>query len=417
MAIVAAALASWIAARAALGPIRKITLEARRISGGELGRTIMARGGRDAEALARALNDISVTSKRLVDDISAERTRLATVLTGMTDGVIMTDSEGRLLLANRAASSLFGFRAEPFEGRVLIEAVRDYEVDELVRRCLGTGLAQTGQLEGGMGRRFVRAIASPIGGQKPNGCVLLLQDLTELRSLQTTRRELIGNISHDLRTPLAGIKAMVETLKDNAIEDRPAALDFLDRIDSEVDRLTRMVEELTELSRIESGKVELKKEPIDMNALMEDVIREMAPLAERQQVTLTAKPAQGLPSLPADRERIRGVLVNLVHNAIKFNRPGGYVNVTASRDGDFMTVNVVDNGTGISKQDLPHVFERFYKSDKARGGGGSGLGLAIVKHVVQAHGGQVSAQSEEGKGSTFSFSLPLQPPKEANMKH
>jgi two-component system phosphate regulon sensor histidine kinase PhoR len=210
-----------------------------------------------------------------------------------------------------------------------------------------------------------------------------------------------------LRTPIAGIKAMVETLKDSAINDKEATMDFLARIDNEVDRLTQMVSELTELSRIETGRAELRMAATDLNLLIEEVVAQMNPLAEKQQVTISTDLDKDIPMVGADKERIRQTIINLVHNAVKFNHPGGRVAVSTRADGESVTVNVSDTGIGISKEDLPYVFERFYKADKARTKGGSGLGLAIAKHTIQAHGGNIWAQSEEGKGSTFSFSLPL----------
>jgi two-component system phosphate regulon sensor histidine kinase PhoR len=200
---------------------------------------------------------------------------------------------------------------------------------------------------------------------------------------------------------------MVETLKEGAIDDKQAAMDFLSRIDGEVDRLTQMVSELTELSRIETGRAELRMAPLSLNLLVEEVVAQLNPLAQRQQVTITTDLTTDLPTIRADNDRIRQTLVNLVHNAIKFNHPGGKVKVSTGTDADSVIVSVSDTGIGISKDDLPHVFERFYKADKTRAKGGSGLGLAIVKHTIQAHGGNIWAQSEEGKGSTFSFSLPL----------
>jgi two-component system phosphate regulon sensor histidine kinase PhoR len=220
------------------------------------------------------------------------------------------------------------------------------------------------------------------------------------------RRELVGNISHELRTPIAGIKAMAETLQNGAIDDKEAARNFLGRIVGEADRLTQIVTEITQLSRIETGRAELKMEPVNLNVLIEGVLVEMNPLAERQQVTLSNKLSADLPLIQADKDRIRQTIINLVHNSIKFNKPAGKVTVSTGYDSNSVTVSVADTGIGISKDDLPHVFERFYKADKARTGGGSGLGLAIAKHTVQAHGGDIHAQSEEGKGSTFTFNLP-----------
>jgi two-component system phosphate regulon sensor histidine kinase PhoR len=168
-----------------------------------------------------------------------------------------------------------------------------------------------------------------------------------------------------------------------------------------------MVSELTQLSQIETGQADLRMEEVHFDSLVEDVLRQMAPLAERVQVTLTAEPAAGLPAVRADRERIRQTISNLVHNAIKFNHPGGRVTVSTSGGKEAVTVSVTDTGVGITPDDLPHVFERFYKADRARSGGGSGLGLAIAKHTVQAHGGSIRCQSEPGKGTTFTFTLPV----------
>jgi two-component system phosphate regulon sensor histidine kinase PhoR len=317
----------------------------------------------------------------------------------------MTDSEERIILANPAAERLFNFKETTTIGHTLIETVHDYEIADLVKKSLSTNREQTLQLESA--GRFLRVIAVPIAPGGPMATLVLFQDLTELRNLQTMRRELIGNISHDLRTPIAGIKAMVETLQNGALDDKQAATDFLTRIDDEVNRLTQMVTELTELSRIESGKAELKMSPTDINFLIEEVVTQMTPLAESRSLIINTNLEINLPAVAADKERIRQALINLVHNAIKFNNPGGKIVISTKHDKEFVTVSVSDSGTGISQEDLPHIFERFYKADKARSRGGSGLGLAIAKHTVQAHGGNITVNSEKGKGSTFTFNLPL----------
>jgi two-component system phosphate regulon sensor histidine kinase PhoR len=403
---VLAVVAAGLIARATTRPIREITKAAKRIASGELGQKIPVRTRDETGQLAQAFNEMSSNLNKLVGDISIERTKLQTVLANMADGVIMADVEGKIVLANQATERLFSFREKDVINKPLIEVVHDHEADEILKLCLRTSQTQTVQFESVTSKKFLRAIAIPIVEGKLTGALLLFQDLTELRSLQTMRRELIGNISHELRTPLAGIKAMVETLREGAIDDKEAAKDFLTRIDGEVDHLTQMVSELTELSRIETGHAELRMSPVNLNLLVEEVVTQLNPLAQRQQVTITTDLATDLPIVRADNDRIRQTLTNLIHNAIKFNHPGGMVIVSTKVDKESITVSVSDTGIGISKEDLPHVFERFYKADKARPRGGSGLGLAIAKHTVQAHGGSIWAQSEEGKGSTFSFSLP-----------
>jgi two-component system phosphate regulon sensor histidine kinase PhoR len=398
-------LAAWLIARITTWPIRKITEASRKIASGELEQKIAIDTGDEVEELAHSFNEMSSKLKVLVDTISGDKARLETILDNMADGVIMTDNERNVSLANRAVKELF--KIKDVVNKPFIEAVRDYEVDELLKLCIQRVEVQDTQYESGTANRFLRAIAVPITSYRPGGVLILFQDLTDIRNLQTTRRELIGNISHEFRTPLSSIKAMVETLQDGAVDDKEAATDFLNRITSEVDRLAQMVAELTELTRIETGKAELKLKMVNLNLLIEEILKQLSPQAERQQLSIKKELAPDLPLVQADIERIRQVIVNLIHNAIKFTPPGGNITI-ASRSGDnSVNVEIADNGVGISRSNLPHIFERFYKVDRARSDGGTGMGLAIAKHVIEAHGGNIRVQSEEGKGSTFSFSLPL----------
>ena len=386
-------------------PVRQITKAAESIASGNLEQIIPTRTYDEIGRLGHAFNDMSQHLKTTMASIVEGRNNLAAVLTNLTDGVLMTDSEERIILANPAAERLFNFKETNTIGHTLIETVHDYEIADLVKKCLSSNHEQTLQLESA--GRFLRVIAVPIAPDRSLATLVLFQDLTELRNLQTMRRELIGNISHDLRTPIAGIKAMVETLKDSALNDKEAAANFLTRIDDEVDRLTQMVTELTELSHIETGRAELRRVPTNINLLVEEVVAQMNPLAANRPVTIFTDLKINPPIIKIDRDRIRQTLINIVHNAIKFNKPGGKIIISTVYDTESITVSVSDTGTGISQEDLPHIFERFYKADKARSRGGSGLGLAIAKHTIQAHGGTISVKSEEGKGSIFNFNLPF----------
>jgi two-component system phosphate regulon sensor histidine kinase PhoR len=255
--------------------------------------------------------------------------------------------------------------------------------------------------------RFLMVIAVIIKDSHMPGTLLLFQDLTELRSLQTMRRQLVGNISHELRTPLAGMKAVVETLRDGAIDDKQVALDFLDKLNHEVDSMTQLINELIELSRIESGTTKLSLEPLDINNLIKGIITRLSPQAARKQIVMSTELDGNIPVVQADKERIAQVITNLVQNAVKFTPYNGRITVTTSHTSDIVKVHISDTGIGISKEDLPHIFERFFKADKSRAAEGSGLGLAIAKHIVKAHGGEIHVASQEGKGSVFSFSLPI----------
>ena len=400
-------LAAWLIARMTTRPIRELTRASQKIASGEFDHRISVGTKDESGQLAHAFNEMSANLKRSVETISEDRARLTSILDNMADGVILTDIEGNIILTNKAAQRLFRIRGENAKAKPLIEVVREHELNDILKSCLETGREQIAQFDSGTSNKFLRAIAILIDQERQGGALVLVQDLTELKGLQTMRRELVGNISHEFRTPLAGIKAMVETLQGGAIDDQTAASDFLSRIEAEVDRMAQLVAELTELSRIETGRVELELEPVNLNLLVEEVITQLKPQAKRQSLSLKNELAADLPIVQAHKERIRQVIVNLMHNAIKFNRPGGSVSAATKRFEDTVVIEISDTGIGIANDDLPRIFERFYKADRSRAGQGTGMGLAIAKHIVEAHGGEIRAQSEEGKGSTFSFSLPI----------
>ncbi len=404
--IILVIISGWLVARILTRPIRDVTQASRLIASGKLNQRIDIGAMDETGELARSFNQMSIKLTEMVDRMTEDRTRLSGILDNIADGVIMTDTDGNIVIANEAIKTIFRVDNERLIGKSLIENLHDHEIGELFNTCLETGKEQTDQFESIHFKRYIHTIAVPVNGDKPKGVLLLFQDLTELRNLQTMRRELIGNISHDFRTPLAGIKAMVETLRDGAVDDRNVASDFLSRIESEVDRLTQMVTELTELSRIETGS-ELKLEAVGISVLIEEAVHRLKPQAERKNTSITVESLDGIPEIYVDNERVRQVLVNLLHNAVKFTGENGRIVVRYGVEKDMVRVDIIDNGIGIAEKDLPHVFERFYMADKARTGGGTGIGLAIAKHVIEAHHGKITAQSVEGRGSTFSIFLPL----------
>jgi two-component system phosphate regulon sensor histidine kinase PhoR len=352
----------------------------------------------------------------LIGTLSTDRARLRAVLAAMADGLLLLDDGERVVLANRAAADLLGLPGEvdqgaaSEDGRRLIELVHDHELYELVRQALARRQLLSDMVRLGPSGRYLRITATPMPGGGGSALVLV-QDVTEIRRAETIRRDFAANVSHELKTPIASLKALVETLEDGALEDPPAARDFLQRMHVEVDRIAQLVEELLELARIESGRARMTFEPRDAAQMVATAVERLRPQADRAGVTLVVRPGAELPPVRADASRIEGVVVNLVHNAIKFTPAGGRVEAAVDRfelDGrPCVRVAVVDTGAGIPAEDIPRLFERFYKADKSRASSGTGLGLAIVKHVVQAHGGQVGVESEVGVGSTFWFTLPL----------
>jgi two-component system phosphate regulon sensor histidine kinase PhoR len=356
--------------------------------------------------LSNSVHSLVVSLEEQLTNLEAERARLATVLEQLSDGVLIADPHGYIQFANPAAERLFGGN---LVGRSVVEALRHHQIIRVWQRGQESGEIQSESIELPAQRKFLQAIIAPDRFTE-GGTLLLIQDLTRLRHLETVRRDFISNLSHELRTPLASLRALVETLQEGALQDPPAARHFLDQMQTEVDALTQMATELLELSRIEAGRVMLDLAPIAVCELLDSAARRMRLQAERAALTLQVFCPHNLPAVRGDRARLEQVLVNLLHNAVKFTRPGGEITLFAEATSSGVRFAVRDTGVGIPAEELPRIFERFYKSDRSRSGGGTGLGLSIARHIVEAHGGKIWAESTEGKGSTFYFVLPFASP-------
>lgn len=391
--------------------ISQLTQTMQQITAGNLDSRMVATSSDSTGQLIFAFNEMidNLVSRNAA--LEGENRRFNTLLDNMGDGVIIVDEEGSVRLMNQAAARLLHVDAAESYGRAYAEVVRHHQLIDLLLRCRGQQTEQREAIEIG-NDLFLQTTATPFRERGILGYLVILQDLTQVRHLQTVRRDFISNISHELRTPLASLRAVIETLQDGALEDPPAARRFLARAAVEIDLLTQMVEELLELSRIESGMVPLKMEQTAVADLLIEPIERLLPQAQRKNIDLEQHIAAGLPPVLADKERVQRVLTNLIHNAIKFTDPGGQISVNAyakKKHPGELFFSVKDSGAGIPREDLPRIFERFYKSDRARtrGESGTGLGLAISRHIVQAHNGRIWVKSREGKGSTFFFTLPV----------
>jgi len=410
LALLATGVLATLIAEGALRPLRQMTRVMRRMAQGDLDVRLLPTASDEVGDLQRAFNRLADRCRDELGGLRAERNRLAVVLEHLADGVLITDAVGRVGWINPAAAHLLGTTETAALGRSFAQVVRHHRLIELWKLSRQRNDVQTDTLELEHRQRFIQATITPLREDQFRGYLVLLRDLTQVRRLETVRRDFVSNISHELRTPLASLKALVDTLRDGALEDPPAAQRFLDRIETEVDAMTQMVQELLELSRIESGQVPLRLCLTPVAEVVSPPVERLRPQAERAGLRLRVDLPPGLPAVLADAERVQQVVTNLVHNAIKFTPQGGEVVVAAQLVGDEVVISVRDTGIGIPAQDLPRIFERFYKADRARSGGGTGLGLAIAKHVVQAHGGRIWAESVEGEGSAFYFSLPVGSP-------
>lgn len=353
--------------------------------------------------LSGAITSITSTFHLQLSTLEKERSRLATLLEQITDGVLIADEKGIIQFANPAAGRLF--QTSDLINRSVTEVIRNHQLVEAWRRCQKTRELQSESVEIPTRHQYLQLVVVP--DQHTSGSLLLVQDLTRVRRLETVRRDFISNLSHELRTPLASLKALTETLQDGALDDPPAARRFIDQIQIETDAMTQMATELLELSRIESGRLSLDLKPASAFDLLSSASERMQLQAERAGISLQVECADDLPKVNIDSQRLEQVLVNLIHNAVKFTKPGGEVVLEAVSVTGEIRFAVRDTGVGIPADDVSRIFERFYRVDKSRTGSGTGLGLSIAKHIVEAHKGKIWVESTEGQGSTFYFSIPF----------
>ncbi|MBN2548488.1 MAG: PAS domain-containing protein [Anaerolineales bacterium] len=410
--ILAAILLAFILTRFSLQPLRDLTFAATQIATGKLdavrlGSPLTHIPNDEINQLTASFKNMAVQLKTQLEALETERSKMAAVLRVMSDGVMIVDNEGMVRLMNPAAEAIFDIRLGEATGHSVAEVLRHHQLFELWQRCHELDSVQTATVDLAPRHLHLQVTATPLDSSLPGYILLLFQNLTRLRRLETIRQDFISNISHELRTPLASLKALTETLSESALEDPPAARRFLQRMETEVDSLSQMVTELLELSRIESGRVPLQLSPVVPLELVHQAVERLRLQAERVNLTVQITCPEDLPAVLADAKRLEQVLVNLLHNAIKFTPPGGRIEVRARQQENQVLFTIQDSGVGIPAIDLPRIFERFYKADRARSGGGTGLGLAISRHLVEAHGGKIWAESVEGQGSSFNFFIPM----------
>jgi two-component system phosphate regulon sensor histidine kinase PhoR len=338
---------------------------------------------------------------------SQERSRLTAALNSSIDAVLAVDGEARVVFANTACERVFQRPSASIVGNPFVWLLANEQVMDAIHASRDTGARRLEFIDRPAGRQqYLQITTSPIEGGGDWAVLVVCHDLTEVRRTEQMRRDFVANVSHELRTPLAALKSVVETLMGGAADDPTVERDFLARADSEVDRMIQLVEELLELSRMESG-VPLTLAPTDIERLLSETVERLRPQAERKHLSLRLEAGALVGIVSVDALRIERAVINLVQNAIKFTPEGGSIFVAAERRPDGFEISVRDTGIGIAPEVLPRIFERFFKVDQSRSDLGSGLGLAIVRHTAEAHGGSVDVESEHGRGSRFSFFIPI----------
>lgn len=396
-------------ARGLSRPIVRLTEAARRLAAGELGVRTGVRGSDEIGVLGQSFDDMGERLSRLVATINTDRQRFQAILHGMDDGLISLDLSGKVLFLNPRFARLLGLpKGEPGEGKDFREIMKgEPEMGDLVAQALERRQPFSAELLVQEGTVRLIAHVTPYGASGGSTALLIVvQDVTELRQLEKARLDFISSVSHELRTPVTSIQGFSEALAEGVVGSTEDQRRCAGVINSEARRLRRLIDDLFQFARIEAGQMDFRFEPLNLAEVLRNAVAAMIPQAEEAGVALTVETPDKLGPMLGDRDRLSQVFLNLVGNALRFTHSGGRIAVTGQHDGQTLVIRVADTGTGISPEDLPHIFDRYYKSNRGgRRAGGTGLGLAIAKHIVEAHGGRISVASEEGKGSTFTVRL------------
>ncbi|MCI1958116.1 MAG: cell wall metabolism sensor histidine kinase WalK [Clostridia bacterium] len=403
IAFVMAAIMGYIFANTITGPILSLSSKAKELAKGKLDQMVNVLSDDEIGQLSESFNFMAKELSNTLGEISREKKKMEIILHNMTDGVFLFDKEGNVIHCNDAALDMLGI--DKVNGN-LNNFIENYGINSGVYIDIMEN-ENTKKVDFWLDGKFINASFSPYLGEKHDyeGVVVVLQDNTEMKRLDDMRKEFVANVSHELRTPLTTVKSYTETLLEGALEDSKTAKEFLDIINNEADRMSFLVRDLLQLSRFDNGQIEFNYSCVNVNEFISENIRQSRIHAENKNQELSFTQTDTPLFVNADRDRITQVLNNIITNAIKYSPEGSKINVWAEEDEDYVRICVKDNGMGISKEDLPRIFERFYRVDKARSRamGGTGLGLAIAKEIMEKHGGKITAESEMHHGTKMTL--------------
>jgi two-component system phosphate regulon sensor histidine kinase PhoR len=416
VAAVIAALVAWFIARRISRPLEQMKLGAERFARGDFAGRIREEGAEEVAGLARALNAMATQLDGRIQTIVSQHSQLQAVFSSMVEGVITVDTDERILEVNQSGAQLLNVDPEKIRGKSILLAVRNTHLQNFVKNALASASPMEGEFSSRMGaegqEKYFYAHGARLQDSQGHitGALIVINDVTNLRRLESMRRDFVANVSHELKTPITSIEGFAETLLDGALDEPEDARRFVEIIGKQASRLHAIVEDLLALSRVEQ---EAKREEIVLQEhpiadVLQSAIQICSPRAEEENmaISLACAPTITAGINPALFEQ---AVVNLLDNAVKYSGKGSAIKVEAEKKEGVVLIRVCDNGVGIASQDISRIFERFYRVDKARSAklGGTGLGLSIVKHIVQAHHGHVSVESSPGKGSIFTIHLPV----------
>jgi len=402
-------MASLLISRSFSARVERLQMFSQRVAEGDFRPIEADRSGDALEALAASLNESAARLDRSIRTVTDERNLSAAILGSMVEGVAVVNANERLLFANQGFAAILELDTPPQSGSALVEIVRQTELLEAVRQVLkGERRVEAEIVTGTLRQHFFAVTVASVRAAENSGAVIVLHDVTDLRNLERVRRDFVANVSHEFRTPLTAIQGFSETLLAGAIDDPENRVKFLEIIQEHSRRLARLTEDLLMLSKMDADRLDLEIRRLSVSQFVQGCVESAQRTAAEKDLRISVNLQDRLPDIAADRRRLAEVLQNLLDNALQYTPSGGQIMVSASADGNEVTITVSDTGIGIPQVDQPRIFERFYRVDAARSRevGGTGLGLSIAKHLVEVHGGRIWVASEIGQGSQFHFTVP-----------
>lgn len=407
-------LLAWSFSTSVTKPVNELIGVSKQISGGNYTKRADVRSNDELGQLARTFNEMAEELDRTVADLTDKNIKFDSILNSMTNGFLAVDSSFRIILVNTIACQLFNIGDEnAIIGVKLVEVVRNHMINELLAQTINKGISLTNEINIGVpGEKVFRVYTNPIRSRSNPGAntggILTIHDITNLKKLEQIRTDFVSNVTHELKTPLTSIRGFVETLRGGAINDGDVAEKFLEIIDIEAERLYMLINDILQLSEIETRQMDTDLGRHNIKGIIEEVIAILHINAEKKKVSLKVDADERV-NILVNRDRIKQMIINLVDNAINYNVENGSVTVTAFRVEGRLVITVKDTGIGIAQQHLSRIFERFYRVDKGRSRnmGGTGLGLSIVKHIVNLYNGDIKVESKPGKGTEFIIQLPV----------
>lgn len=405
-------LLGFLIAKSITGPINDVTIKAEKMSKGDFDQVVDVKSDDEIGQLAFMFNHLTARLKSVMQEMSNEKQKMDTIITYMADGLVAANADGKIIHANPRALEMLGINKVDINHKSFDEVFAPYNEQLSIENLKVTsGNQSESEIMMMADGIILRANYAPFNNDKGefDGIIILLQDVTKHEKLEKMRKEFVANVSHELKTPLTTIKSYTETLIDGAVENRELTMHFLQVIDTESDRMSRLVRDLLQLSNIDYHKDKWNKKSIDLNEILQKAVVKLEVAAKNKEQHIHYDPTAYPLKLHADQDRIEQVLLNVMSNSIKYTPNGGRIEIKLENNESQALITINDSGIGIPKEDLPRIFERFYRVDKARSRemGGTGLGLAIAKEIIDAHEGSIEIFSQEEQGTCVTIKLPL----------